>query len=86
MVPLTVARLKQLAAQTGGDPADETTRWACMEEIVKGGGVISWPPSRNSPRWCGSGVKNSIRNRVILVEGDPLPLRLARSPAKRWAS
>ena len=36
MVPLTVARLKQLAAQTGGDPADETTRWACMKEIVKG--------------------------------------------------
>ena len=83
MVPLTVARLKQLAAQTGGDPAAEPTRWACLEEIVKGGGVISWPPSRNSPRWCGSGVKNSIRNREVLIEGDPLPVRLRRSRATK---
>jgi tetratricopeptide (TPR) repeat protein len=57
MVPLTVARLVEFAARTGGDPADEDTRLACMAEIVDEGGAISWPPERNVPCWCGSGKK-----------------------------
>lgn len=57
MVPLTVARLTEFAARTGGDPADSETRRACMAEILSDGGQISWPPSRNAPCWCGSATK-----------------------------
>ncbi|MEP6526285.1 MAG: SEC-C domain-containing protein [Nocardioidaceae bacterium] len=57
MVPLTASELKQFAARTGGDPVDATTRRACMEKIISEGGVISWPPPRNAPCWCGSGTK-----------------------------
>lgn len=57
MVPLTVDRLSQFAARTGGDPADEVTRGGCMQEIIAEGGAISWPPSRNEPCWCGSRAK-----------------------------
>ncbi|KAA2260089.1 SEC-C domain-containing protein [Solihabitans fulvus] len=57
MVPLTVARLIEFAANTGGDPEDEDTRRDCMDEIIAEGGVIAWPPGRNEPCWCGSRVK-----------------------------
>jgi uncharacterized protein YecA (UPF0149 family) len=57
MVPLTTAKLTEFAARTGGDPANEKTRLACIDEIVAEGGVIAWPPARNSSCWCGSGVK-----------------------------
>ena len=57
MVPLTASDLAQFAARTGGDPVDETTRHARMEEIINEGRVISWPPPRNAPCWCGSGTK-----------------------------
>ena len=57
MVPLTVAKLLEFTARTGGDPADEDTRLACMNEIVADGGAISWPPARNAPCWCGSAIK-----------------------------
>jgi hypothetical protein len=57
MVPLTVARLADFAERTGGDPADGQTRQACMEEIAKDGRMISWPPGRNQPCWCGSATK-----------------------------
>lgn len=57
MVPLTVARLSDFAARTGGDPADEGTRMACLNEIVEEGGTVDWPPARNAPCWCGSAVK-----------------------------
>jgi tetratricopeptide (TPR) repeat protein len=57
MVPLTTAKLAEFAARTGGDPADEQTRRACMDEIFDEGDVITWPPARNAPCWCGSQVK-----------------------------
>jgi tetratricopeptide (TPR) repeat protein len=57
MVPLTTAKLLEFTARTGGDPADEDTRLACMNEIVEEGGAISWPPARNAPCWCGSAIK-----------------------------
>ena len=34
MVPLTVATLTEFADRTGADPTDETTRYACMLEII----------------------------------------------------
>lgn len=57
MVPLTVAKLTEFAIRTGGDPADENTRLACVPEIVDEGQAITWPPSRNAPCWCGSAAK-----------------------------
>ncbi|MEU4764643.1 SEC-C metal-binding domain-containing protein [Actinosynnema sp. NPDC023794] len=57
LVPLTVDRLSGFAARTGGDPADEQTRLACLAEIVEEGGTIAWPPARNAPCWCGSAAK-----------------------------
>lgn len=57
MVPLTVARLSEFAGRTGADPADESTRHACMAEILAEGSAIAWPPARNAPCWCGSPVK-----------------------------
>jgi tetratricopeptide (TPR) repeat protein len=57
MVPLTVAKLTEYTARTGGDVADDATREACMEEIIDEGGLIDWPPTRNAPCWCGSGRK-----------------------------
>ncbi|WP_156426227.1 SEC-C domain-containing protein [Nocardia jinanensis] len=57
MVPLTVAKLVEYAARTGGDPTDSETRQACIDEIVSEGKAISWPPPRNAPCWCGSATK-----------------------------
>lgn len=56
MVPLTTARLMAFAERTGCDPTEESTRLACMNEIVDDGGTISWPPARNGPCWCGSAI------------------------------
>ncbi|XVS65911.1 tetratricopeptide repeat protein [Actinosynnema sp. CA-299493] len=57
MVPLTVARISEFAARTGGDPAEEQTRRACLNEIVEEGGTVAWPPARNERCWCGSTLK-----------------------------
>ncbi|QUH05569.1 tetratricopeptide repeat protein [Saccharopolyspora erythraea] len=57
MVPLTTTVLIEFAARTGGDPTDETTRRACMDEIVEAGRLITWPPARNAPCWCGAAAK-----------------------------
>lgn len=57
MVPLTTERLREFATRTGGDPAAEDTRLACMNEIFEEGGALSWPPARNEPCWCGSDAK-----------------------------
>jgi tetratricopeptide (TPR) repeat protein len=42
---------------TGGDPAEESVRLAYAEQARKQGRVISWPPGRNQPCWCGSARK-----------------------------
>ncbi|MEV8439270.1 tetratricopeptide repeat protein [Actinosynnema sp. NPDC051121] len=57
MVPLTTAKLLEVAARTGGDPTAEDTRLACLSEIVAEGGTIGWPPARNERCWCGSTLK-----------------------------
>jgi tetratricopeptide (TPR) repeat protein len=57
MVPLTVAALQAFCVRTGRDPAESDTRIACMDELVARGAVISWPPARNAPCWCGSNTK-----------------------------
>jgi hypothetical protein len=57
MVPLTVASLTGFVQRTGLDPADERTRSIWIREVHKSGPFLAWPPPRNSPCWCGSGLK-----------------------------
>ncbi|QWF82412.1 SEC-C metal-binding domain-containing protein [Amycolatopsis sp. CA-230715] len=57
MVPLSVAGLTELAAATGGDPADAETHDAYLTKVIREGGTVPWPPPRNGPCWCGSGTK-----------------------------
>jgi len=55
LVPASADGLARFAERTGGDPGEEHTRKAYMDEIVTAG--IEWPPARNTPCWCGSGRK-----------------------------
>ncbi|GAA1961208.1 SEC-C metal-binding domain-containing protein [Amycolatopsis minnesotensis] len=57
MVPLSVTRLTEFAAATGGDPSEAGTREAYLDKVVGEDGALTWPPPRNGPCWCGSGTK-----------------------------
>lgn len=56
MVPLTVAALTEVMSRTGGDEAEDPVE-QLVEERIAAGAAITWPPPRNEPCWCGSGVK-----------------------------
>lgn len=43
--------------RTGQDPADEQTRLSYSDEARTRGLVVTWPPERNQPCWCGSARK-----------------------------
>ncbi|GAA0228859.1 SEC-C domain-containing protein [Cryptosporangium japonicum] len=49
LVPGTVAGL-----EAAGDPADPQTRASYVSNSTE---HINWPPERNAPCWCGSGIK-----------------------------
>jgi len=53
----TVERLLVFAVGKGLDPAESRTRKAYAEQLAESGAGVSWPPGRNEPCWCGSGVK-----------------------------
>jgi uncharacterized protein YecA (UPF0149 family) len=55
LVPASADGLARFAERTGGEPDDEDTRQAYMDEIAATG--IEWPPARNAACWCGSGRK-----------------------------
>jgi tetratricopeptide (TPR) repeat protein len=55
LVPASADGLARFAERTGGEPGDEDTRQAYMDEIAATG--IEWPPARNAACWCGSGRK-----------------------------
>jgi tetratricopeptide (TPR) repeat protein len=55
LVPASADGLARFAERTGGDPAEEHTRQAYMEQIASTG--IEWPPARNAACWCGSSRK-----------------------------
>jgi tetratricopeptide (TPR) repeat protein len=55
LVPASADGLARFAERTGGDPGDDQTRKAYMDEIATTG--IEWPPARNATCWCGSGRK-----------------------------
>jgi tetratricopeptide (TPR) repeat protein len=56
LVPVTVAALCEFAARTGGSPTDGAVKARYAEQAAPRD-VISWPPPRNGPCWCGSGAK-----------------------------
>lgn len=55
LVPASADGLAWFAERTGGEPGDEHTRQAYVNEIADTG--IEWPPARNAACWCGSSRK-----------------------------
>ncbi|MGA7272557.1 MAG: SEC-C metal-binding domain-containing protein, partial [Acidimicrobiia bacterium] len=55
--PLSVEALVERASDLGADPGDGETRASLAAELARRGEAIPWPPGRNQPCWCGSGVK-----------------------------
>jgi tetratricopeptide (TPR) repeat protein len=69
LVPASAEGLSQFAERTGGDPGDEHTRKAYMDETATTG--IDWPPARNAACWCGRDA--STRSAAgILPQGQQL--------------
>lgn len=57
LVPLKAAALADFVQRTGGTVGDVDTHQAFADELAEEGDLISWPPPRNEPCWCGSAVK-----------------------------
>ncbi|WCB96024.1 hypothetical protein DSM104299_04778 [Baekduia alba] len=57
VVPLTVARVHELAAENEFDPEAAEARARAAYELAQEGGAVAWPPGRNDPCWCGSAKK-----------------------------
>jgi SEC-C motif len=56
VVPATVAGLCEYAERIGGAPTDRDVKTRYSETIAAQVS-FAWPPPRNGPCWCGSGVK-----------------------------
>ena len=56
IVPGTVAELVAFAETHGGSPLDEEVRRRYCASIADAR-TLTWPPARNAPCWCGTGVK-----------------------------
>lgn len=56
VVPILVEELVAFAAQVGGSPTDSALKTRYID-TVPAERMISWPPPRNAPCWCGSGGK-----------------------------
>ncbi len=57
LIPGSAEGLLAFAAAEGEDPADAETHAHYAEELADTAGVTEWPPQRNAPCWCASGVK-----------------------------
>ncbi|MFL6074033.1 MAG: SEC-C metal-binding domain-containing protein [Mycobacteriales bacterium] len=55
--PFTVDGFLEWAAREGRDPAGGDARAGYAAELAQLGRATPWPPGRNAPCWCGSGVK-----------------------------
>jgi tetratricopeptide (TPR) repeat protein len=56
VVPVTVDALEAFARKVGGSPTDSAVK-SRFANTVPERETIAWPPSRNSPCWCGAPVK-----------------------------
>ena len=45
------------SAAQGHDPASAEARSQFAAELARTGRALAWPPERNEPCWCGSGLK-----------------------------
>ncbi len=52
--PLSV---EALLAEHGDKAEEPLSRASMAAKVARGGGAIAWPPGRNDPCWCQSGVK-----------------------------
>ena len=57
MVSHTVADLDELAAIDGGDAGTAELRGRVASLLAQHGQGVLWPPARNEPCWCASGLK-----------------------------
>jgi tetratricopeptide (TPR) repeat protein len=57
VAPLTVARVRALAAANDFPEDAAEARARAAYDVAQEGGAIAWPPGRNDPCWCGSGKK-----------------------------
>ncbi|GIF15442.1 SEC-C domain-containing protein [Actinoplanes teichomyceticus] len=53
----SVDGLLAFAAEEGVDPADPQAHLEYADVVGETAGAVEWPPQRNAPCWCGSGVK-----------------------------
>lgn len=72
MVPMTTAKLAHFVEQTGGDPDDHAVLGACVDEQAEQVAVLTWPPERNDPCWCGSEVKYKKCCRTAEFDAEPV--------------
>ena len=57
LVPGTADGLAEFALTYAGDAESSDTRQAYLEDRWLRGHLVTWPPPRNGPCWCGSGAK-----------------------------
>jgi hypothetical protein len=56
VVPMTVSGLVDFADEIGESPTDSAVKSRYVTRLAASAG-LPWPPARNAPCWCGSGVK-----------------------------
>lgn len=49
--------MAEFAARHGSTVYDDDLRLAYLNAKAADGDIITWPPPRNGPCWCGSGTK-----------------------------
>lgn len=57
LLPGSMAGLLAFAAAEGEDPADQETHADYADEVIETAEPMEWPPQRNAPCWCASGLK-----------------------------
>lgn len=54
---IDVDELVAWSAAEGYDPDSGEARSQFVAELARTGRALAWPPERNEPCWCGSGLK-----------------------------
>jgi len=57
IAPLDVDELAAWATRAGSDPDTGSSRSRFAAELARSGHAVAWPPGRNDPCWCRSGLK-----------------------------
>jgi SEC-C motif len=75
IAPMTVDALEGYSRHRGLDPNTAEARAQFAAELTRLGQTLDWPPRRNEPCWCGSGLKykgccatapdDRVRNRPV---------------------